>query len=153
MIKVLTLCLGNICRSPLAEGLIREIAEDKGLDVYVDSCGTANYHVGEAPDPRSIRVAAENGIDISNLVGRQLHAQDFETFDFILAMDHSNMENAKRICPNQRYLHKLRLISQYETQEHEIVKDPYYGDYSGFEKMFVQLKDAAEGFVEKECNV
>tara|TARA_R110001592_G_scaffold359340_3_gene665644 strand:+ start:350 stop:808 length:459 start_codon:yes stop_codon:yes gene_type:complete len=151
--KVLMVCLGNICRSPLAEGILRKLATDKGLNIQVDSCGTADYHVGEAPDARSVQVASENGIDISSLSGRQFKASDFESFDFILAMDEKNLSD---ILSKSKYAEnkaKAKLMLSYLPEESDKnVFDPYYGNITDFEAVYNQLHQACSNFLEKEAN-
>ena len=97
--SVLFVCTGNICRSPTAEGILRKRVEELGLEVVVDSAGTHGYHVGDAPDPRSIRAAAKRGYDISRLKGRKLSNDDFERFDFVVALDDEHMRLMQRACP------------------------------------------------------
>lgn len=146
--KVLMVCLGNICRSPLAEGILRTKAQEKGLEIKVDSCGTANYHQGEAPDSRSIQVAKENGIDISQLQGRQFTVSDFQKFDHILAMDEKNLSDLIKLAPNEESRKKLELILNYHPNlQSSNVKDPYYGNIQDFENVYQQLSDACEGFI------
>jgi protein-tyrosine phosphatase len=149
--KVLMVCLGNICRSPLAEGILRKLANDKGLDLTVDSCGTADYHVGESPDSRSTQVASENGIDISSLTGRQFKASDFESFDFILAMDEKNLSD---ILSKSKYAEnstKAKLMLSYLPEvADKNVFDPYYGSISDFEAVYTQLHRACTNFIDKE---
>ena len=109
--KVLMVCLGNICRSPLAEGILRHKAEGQGLDIEVDSCGTASYHIGEHPDPRSISKANDYDIDISNLYGRQFNVSDFDTFDHILVMDKSNFQNIVGLARSRADIKKVESIN------------------------------------------
>ena len=130
--SVLFVCLGNICRSPLAEAAFRKAAHEAGLDVHVDSAGTAGYHVGEQPDPRSIAEARRRGIDITGYRGRQLSAEDFRTFDYILGMDRSNMENIARIDPGNGSARTAMLLDLVPGQEGREVGDPYYGGEEGF---------------------
>ena len=104
--SVLFVCTGNICRSPTAEGILRRRVEELGLEVVVDSAGTHGYHVGDAPDPRSVRAAAKRGYDISKLKGRKLSAEDFERFDFVVALDNEHMRLMQRSCPPELQ-HKL----------------------------------------------
>ena len=125
--KILMVCLGNICRSPMADGLMRKKVKDHNLDVYVDSAGTANYHVGGAPDKRMTQTAKRKGVDISGLQARQFVVSDFDTFDLIYAMDQSNYDNIIRLARNEHDLNKVQLILELLPNQNEIeVPDPYY---------------------------
>jgi protein-tyrosine phosphatase len=138
--KVLMVCLGNICRSPLAEGVLKSKVES--IKVFVDSAGTAGYHLGKAPDKRSIAVAKKHGLDISNQVCRKLTAQDLEEFDMIFAMDKSNYENIIGLSRSKEQAKKVRLLlSNGDTIENE-VPDPYYGGEDGFEHVYQLINDA-----------
>ena len=141
MIKILMVCLGNICRSPLAEGILRSKLPK---DLYdVDSVGTANYHIGNSPDSRSVAVAKKYGIDISNLKGRQFSVNDFDNFDLIYAMDESNYNNIIKLARNEEDIKKVKFILNeiYPNQNYS-VQDPYYGGESGFENIFKILDEA-----------
>ena len=109
--KVLMVCLGNICRSPVAEGLLRQRAEEQGIDIHVDSAGTSNYHIGEAPDSRSMAHAKSKGTDISSLRGRQFCVEDFDAFDRIFVMDYSNYENVAKIARSKEDMKKRGCLS------------------------------------------
>lgn len=144
MIKVLFVCLGNICRSPSAEGVFRGLVKQAGLTdaIDIDSSGTAAYHIGKAPDPRSIEAAAKRGIDISQLKARQAQASDFHAFDYIMAMDESNLANLQQIQPSNSKA-KLGLLMDFATQTSGTeVPDPYYGGEDGFELVLDLLEDA-----------
>ena len=130
--RVLFVCLGNICRSPLAEAAFRDAAEKAGLKVQVDSAGTADYHVGEPPDPRSVDEAARHGIDITGYRGRQLTERDFHEFDYILGMDRSNMANIARVDPGDGKAKVVMLLDLVPGQEGREVADPWYGGPEGF---------------------
>ena len=140
-------CLGNICRSPLAEGILKSKLPDNG-EFYVDSAGTSNYHIGELPDTRSIEIARKYGIDITSQRGRQFQLDDFDGFDLIYAMDTSNYHNILRIARNAEDEAKVKLILgeliDYETVN---VPDPYYGGDSGFEHVFQLLNKACNRIV------
>ena len=140
-------CLGNICRSPLAEGILKSKLPDNG-EFYVDSAGTSNYHIGELPDTRSIEIARKYGIDITSQRGRQFQLDDFDRFDLIYAMDTSNYHNILRIARNAEDEAKVKLILgeliDYETVN---VPDPYYGGDSGFEHVFQLLNKACNRIV------
>lgn len=143
-------CLGNICRSPLAEGVLRKMATNKNILLEVDSCGTANYHVGENPDPRSIKKALEHGIDISTLKGRQFVKSDFDTFDRIFVMDTQNYKDVIALARTRDDIDKVQLImSQVYPNEKINVPDPYYGDYDGFEEVYLMLQKACSAFLQK----
>ncbi|WP_242085111.1 low molecular weight protein-tyrosine-phosphatase [Aestuariivivens sediminis] len=141
MTKILMVCLGNICRSPLAEGILRsKLPLDNFL---VDSAGTANYHVGDRPDSRSIAVAKKFGLDISNLRGRQFNMNDFDTFDYIFVMDESNYNNVISLARSDKDIAKVKFILNevYPNQNYSI-PDPYYGGNSGFENVYKMLDEA-----------
>ncbi|WP_282111785.1 low molecular weight protein-tyrosine-phosphatase [Maribacter stanieri] len=141
--KVLMVCLGNICRSPLAEGILKSKVDS--TNIYVDSAGTAGYHVGNAPDPRSIKVAHEHGIDISSQVCRKFTVSDFDTFDLIYAMDKSNYGNIIHLARRKEDAEKVKLLlSELNTQYIE-VPDPYYDAEDGFENVFQMI--------DKACNI
>ncbi|NCG04152.1 MAG: low molecular weight phosphotyrosine protein phosphatase [Bacteroidetes bacterium] len=145
--KVLMVCLGNICRSPLAEGVFRHLS--KGQDFEVDSAGTANYHTGAAPDSRSIAIAAKNGIDISNQKARQLTANDIATFDHILVMDEQNLQNAYALCTSAEQRAKIALLTSASGHEATHVPDPYYGDEKGFDFVFNLVHDCCKNWLKK----
>jgi len=150
VIRVLLVCLGNICRSPTAEVVFRSEVDKAGLGGLVDivSCGTAGYHIDEPPDSRSQTAAKARGYDMSALRGRQVQRDDFEYFDFILAMDKSNLVELKQRCPKQ-YIAKLDLFLTYANNYQEIeVPDPYYGGQQGFSRVLDLVEDASTGLVE-----
>ncbi len=127
--RVLLVCMGNICRSPTAEAVLRAKARQAGLSIEFDSAGTENYHVGDPPDPRSVRHAERRGYDLSKLRARQVHAADFRSFDLILAADELNLRELRRRCPAE--LHpRLRLFL-----DDVALPDPYYGESDDFEKV------------------
>ena len=147
MIKVLFVCLGNICRSPTADGVFRHLVKKEALEgIIVDSCGTAGYHVGGEPDKRSQQTTLKNGIDISMLEARQLSHDDFDKFDYILAMDKNNLADMKRICPSDLdyKLHLFMSFAENYPTVHE-VPDPYYGGAGGFDEVFDFVEDASKG--------
>ncbi|HEX4886436.1 MAG TPA: low molecular weight protein-tyrosine-phosphatase [Luteibaculaceae bacterium] len=148
--KVLMVCLGNICRSPLAEGVMRHLAAEKGLEVQVDSCGTADYHVGDTPDPRAIKVAANHGIDISQHLGRQFSAADFKQFDRIFAMDTQNYKDIIAMAPTREDIDKVQLMMSAVYPKEKInVPDPYYRDFDAFEEVYQMLHTACTLFLTK----
>ena len=141
-------CLGNICRSPMAEGILREKAHKKGLSIEVDSCGTASYHVGEAPDSRAVKKSHEHGIDISMLRARQFSSKDFQNFDAILVMDESNYRDVLSLTKSQADKDKVKLILKDSSQSIEKnVPDPYYGGAQGFETVYQLLNKALDTFI------
>src|SRR5512139_3103116 len=146
---VLFVCLGNICRSPLAEAAFRAEAARVGLPVTVDSAGTADYHVGEPPDPRAIRTAKAKGIDISGYRGRQASAADFHAFTHIFALDHANLGNLQRIAPPGHAARLSLLLDLVPGREGEAVADPWYGDEAGFEVTWLEVSAAARALVQE----
>lgn len=149
--SVLFVCLGNICRSPLAEGAFRaEVARLK-LPVVTDSAGTAAYHIDEKPDLRAIATAKRNGVDISTLRGRQVKVADFTRFDHIVAMDADNLANLKRIMPADATA-KLRLMLDWAGRKGESVQDPYYGDDDGFNITWADVVEASKGLADHLAN-
>lgn len=145
---VLFVCLGNICRSPLAEAAFRRAAEEAGLSVDVDSAGTANYHVGEPPDPRSIDQAARHGLDISHYRGRQLSADDFHRFDWILGMDASNMRNIAARDPGDGKARVEMLLDLIPGREGSDLADPWYGGEDNFRDTWDDVSAGAAALVE-----
>jgi len=134
-------CLGNICRSPLAEGILRSKLPKESF--VVDSVGTANYHVRNSPDKRSVAVAKKYGIDISNLKGRQFAINDFDNFDLIYVMDESNYDNVIALARNKEDIDKVKFIlNEIYPDQNYSVQDPYYGGESGFENIFKILDEA-----------
>ena len=148
-IRVLMVCLGNICRSPTAEAMLRLKVHEAGLDdrVEVDSAGTADYHVNSPPDRRAVAHGERRGLEMSRLRGRQVESADFDRFDFILAMDEDNLANLQRIRPAGS-LAKVALLMSYAPQaDVREVPDPYYGGADGFESVLDLVELAADGFI------
>lgn len=144
-------CLGNICRSPLAHGILESKLPNELF--YVDSAGTANYHIGNSPDHRSIAVAKSNGIDISQQRGRQFKISDFDAFDHIFAMDQSNYENIIKLARNTNDIAKVKLILEIDdTVNDKRIPDPYYGDISDFKHVFLLLDNACNMLSKKLIN-
>lgn len=140
--KILMVCLGNICRSPLAEGILRAKLPAGST---VDSAGTSNYHIGETPDRRSVATAKKHGLDISKQRGRQVTVADFEEFDVIYAMDRSNMANLLALAPDDTARKKVKLIlDELPNSPETDVPDPYYGGNDGFELVYQMLDEACE---------
>lgn len=143
--KLLFVCMGNICRSPTAHGVFRHHAVAEGLDqhIVIDSAGTHAYHIGEQPDPRSIQTALRRGIQMSDLRARQVNQADFHRFDLILAMDRDNLRNLHVMCPEE-HLHRVKLfLSCAPELGVDEVPDPYYGGEQGFEQVFDLVETAA----------
>jgi protein-tyrosine phosphatase len=153
VVKVLFVCMGNICRSPTAEGVLRKILEqtDRSLSnrVEIDSAGTHGYHVGEAPDSRTQRAADMRGYDLSQIRARKVAAQDLDYFDLVVAMDKSNLDNLKRLArPDQ--LVKIKLFMDFaENYDDCEVPDPYYGLGHGFDLVIDMVEDASRGLIKE----
>lgn len=147
--KILMVCLGNICRSPLAEGIMKQKCSEKRLDWYIDSAGTGKWHLGAAPDIRSIRIAAKNGIDISGQRARSVHSTDYDEFDIIYAMDMSNYKDLMRWALDKKEEEKIKLIMQEVYPDETInVPDPFF-DNNGFQDVFDMLNKACDKIIEK----
>ncbi len=149
-INVLFVCMGNICRSPLAHGLFEDRVKKEGLSerIAVDSAGTHAYHVGEAPDPRSQQTAMCHGIDLSHQRARRVDHPDFEKFDYILVMDRDNYRNLINSSPTEHH-HKINLFMGFAPQRsEEEVPDPYYGGPDGFDRVYEMVEAAAAGLME-----
>ena len=150
-ISVLFVCMGNICRSPTAEGVFRKLVQEEGVaDVFhIDSAGTHAYHVNNPPDQRAQSAAQSRGIDISSLRARQVEVSDFTEFDHVLVMDRDNYDALRFVCP-KAHSHKLRYFLDYaphlKTRE---VPDPYYGGAQGFERVLDMIEQAAQGFLQQ----
>lgn len=148
-LSVLFVCLGNICRSPIAEGAFRKAADDAGLNVRIDSAGTAAYHIGEPPDPRAIAVAQRQGVNISDLRGRQLTDQDFHTFTHIFALDTANLAGIEARGPRHHTADIGLLLDVFDDPKGASVADPYYGDESDFEECWDQVSAATQRLAQK----
>lgn len=151
MVKVLFVCMGNICRSPTAHGVFRALVEREGLAhaIGIDSAGTHAYHVGSGPDKRAQSTARSRGVDLSDLVARRVAPQDFDEFDYVLAMDQENFISLSEICPDA-HIEKIHMFMDFapamRTRE---VPDPYYGGPSGFERVFDLVEAASEGLLDE----
>ncbi len=146
--KILMVCLGNICRSPLAEGIMRQKIEENGLEWIVDSAGTSSWHIGQPPDKRSIEVAKKYGIDIRDQRGRQIHPGDLNDFDRIFAMDTSNYKDILKLADSPEQKAKVKLIlKETNPEEEQSVPDPYWDD-EGFEHVYQLLQQACQKFIE-----
>lgn len=149
MVKILFVCMGNICRSPTAEGVFRHHVERHNLQhaVFIDSAGTHSYHIGNQPDRRAQEAARARGVDLSTLRARRVSSNDFEHFDYILAMDRPNYEDLCQDCPEE-YRHKVQLFMSYAEGVGETeVPDPYYGAKKGFEYVLDLVEAASEGLL------
>lgn len=148
-VTVLLVCMGNICRSPTAEGVLRALVEREGLAhaFEIDSAGTHGYHIGKPPDGRACKAASSRGYDLSTLRARQVNEIDFFHYDCILAMDSENLSLLRRACPSE-HRHKLGLFLEYAVDHDEDeVPDPYYGGEEGFERVLDLVEDAARGLI------
>ena len=149
--SILFVCMGNICRSPLAEGVFRQLVEDAGLSnsVTIDSAGTHFYHVGASPDPRSVDTAKEHSIDISQQQARHVKKEDFDTYDQLLVMDKRNLRDIEHYCPRPELMSKVKLFLDYSRDpltEME-VPDPYAGGLDGFEHVYQLVLSASKGLL------
>jgi protein-tyrosine phosphatase len=146
--KILMVCLGNICRSPLADGLLKSKVEELGLDVKVDSAGTSNYHVGHSPDARMRATARERGISIDELEARQFIVQDFDDFELIYAMDQSNFQNIIALARTPEDKAKVHLIlNESHPNKNLEVPDPYFGGDQGFIEVYELLDEATDAII------
>lgn len=149
-ISVVFVCMGNICRSPTAEAVFRHYVENAGLSeqILIDSAGTHDYHIGDAPDLRAQRAAQQRGYDMSSLRGRQVKENDFHRFDYVLAMDRANLGILHRLAPPASEA-QMRLFLEYARHHNEReVPDPYYGGADGFERVLDMVEDASEGLLQ-----
>jgi protein-tyrosine phosphatase len=149
-VKVLFVCMGNICRSPTAHGVFRHLVRASGLEslIEIDSAGTHAYHVGEPPDRRARETARARGIDIGDLRARRAEADDFQRFDYVLAMDQDNYHSLARICPGGLESKLLLFLDFAPELRRREVPDPYYGGQQGFEQVFDMVEAAALGLLE-----
>ncbi|HNQ13650.1 MAG TPA: low molecular weight protein-tyrosine-phosphatase [Bacteroidia bacterium] len=146
--RILMVCLGNICRSPIAQGVFENLSKKLGFDAVVDSAGTGAWHVGEAPDRRAVQTAKNRGIDISKQRARQFNVNDFDAFDLILAMDQSNERDIRNMARDAQDLSKVNLFLRMAQHNEELsVPDPYYGGPDGFEEVFDLIEAASEAII------
>ncbi len=146
--RILMVCLGNICRSPLAQGILERKVAAQGLDWEIESAGTGSWHIGEQPDPRSVYTAGQHGLDISAQRARQFGRQDLKDFDLILAMDQSNYRDILRLAQSPAEAKKVKKILDYTSDENGgDVPDPYWDD-DGFEKVYQMLDQACDALIE-----
>lgn len=148
-VGVIFICMGNICRSPTAEAVFRRYVAREGLadSIHIDSAGTHDYHIGDAPDARTQRVASQRGYDMSQLRGRQVEEVDFAHFDYVLAMDEANLSILKRLRPSDTKCHLGLFLEFAEHHAEREVPDPYYGGAQGFEHVLDLVEDAANGLL------
>ncbi len=148
--SVLMVCMGNICRSPMAEGILRALAKERGIELFIDSAGTINNHVGEAPDPRAQACMISHGIDITSLRARQVKATDLARFDLVLAMDRDNLDGIRGLKAEPALLAKVRLMMDH-APEHPLreVPDPWYGGPEGFEEVYGMLHEACSNLLDE----
>ncbi len=149
MVRILFVCMGNICRSPMAEGVFRRLLEQHGLtsQVEVDSAGTHAYHLGRSPDPRAILTAKARGIDISGRRARQVSPKDLEKFDWVLVMDEHNYDALRFICPKPQQAKLAYLLDYAPHLKTRNLPDPYYGGELGFERVMDMIEEACEGLL------
>ena len=144
------ICLGNICRSPLAHGILEKKITNHNLNVFVDSAGTGSWHIGNPPDIRSIEIADKNEISISNQRARQFKKTDFEKFDLIYVMDKNNFNDISNLDDHNRYQNKIKLIlNELHPSQNMEVPDPYYGNNNGFENVYNLLEKACDKIISK----
>jgi protein-tyrosine phosphatase len=148
-VSVLFVCLGNICRSPLAEAAFRQEAERLSLDVEIDSAGTGDWHVGRPPDPRASAVAARNGIGIENLRARQVTRNDFYRFDHIVALDAQNLADLESLRPSDAKAELSLLLDHVEGRQGQAVTDPYYGPDEGFDTTWADVTAGAQALAQR----
>lgn len=150
--KILMVCLGNICRSPLAEGIMNEKLKNHFENYVVDSAGTIDLHEGNLPDSRSIDTALNHGIDITNQRSRPITDEDLTTFDYIFCMDKNNYKNVLSMAENNEQRNKIHLFLEFAGQQNAEVPDPYYGGVDGFEKVYRMLDNASDIIIKKLKN-
>lgn len=148
--SVLFVCLGNICRSPTAHAVFRQKVAQTSLDVEIESAGTSAYHEGSKPDPRSVAAGQKRDYDFSGISSRKIRDEDFEFYDYILAMDNDNLKSLLRRCPPE-YSHKVMLFLTFSEQYKDVeeVPDPYYGGAAGFEFVLDLIEEASDGLIQQ----
>ncbi|MDL0429823.1 low molecular weight protein-tyrosine-phosphatase [Marinobacter sp. TBZ242] len=147
-VKVLFVCLGNICRSPSAEGVFRKVVHQAGLDdrIMIDSCGTGDWHVGKSPDSRAIAAARQRGVDIADLRARQFRSEDLDEYDYVLVMDRQNLADVREVWRQNGGTEPV-LFLRFGNSGYDEVPDPYYGGNHGFEHVLDLITEASEGLL------
>lgn len=148
MKRILVVCMGNICRSPTGEAVLRAKAEELGVDVDIDSAGTIGYHTGNTPDSRAMAVGKQRGYSFKGMRARQVSLQDFEDFDLVLAADKANLADLLDICPAE-HRHKVSLFLSHSNSSYDEIPDPYYGGDDGFELVLDLIEEASVAVLQK----
>ncbi len=148
MNKILVVCMGNICRSPTGEAVLRAKAQELGLPVKIDSAGTIGFHAGKAPDPRAKLAGEERGYSFKGIKARKVKVKDFEKFDMILAADRANVADLLDICPSE-HSDKVSLFLSHSNSDYDEIPDPYYGGAGGFELVLDLIEEAADAILQK----
>ncbi|ELA7003736.1 low molecular weight phosphotyrosine protein phosphatase [Vibrio parahaemolyticus] len=148
MKRILVVCMGNICRSPTGEAVLRSKAEELGVDVDIDSAGTIGYHTGNTPDSRAMAAGKQRGYSFKGMRARQVSVQDFEDFDLVLAADKANLADLLDICPAE-HRHKVSLFLSYSNSSYDEIPDPYYGGDDGFELVLDLIEEASVAVLQK----
>ncbi|EGQ8413047.1 low molecular weight phosphotyrosine protein phosphatase [Vibrio parahaemolyticus] len=148
MKRILVVCMGNICRSPTGEAVLRAKAEELGVDVDIDSAGTIGYHTGNTPDSRAMAAGKQRGYSFKGMRARQVSVQDFEDFDLVLAADKANLADLLDICPTE-HRHKVSLFLSHSNSSYDEIPDPYYGGDDGFELVLDLIEEASVAVLQK----
>ncbi|EJC6761838.1 low molecular weight phosphotyrosine protein phosphatase [Vibrio parahaemolyticus] len=148
MERILVVCMGNICRSPTGEAVLRAKAEELGVDVDIDSAGTIGYHTGNTPDSRAMAAGKQRGYSFKGMRARQVSVQDFEDFDLVLAADKANLADLLDICPTE-HRHKVSLFLSHSNSSYDEIPDPYYGGDDGFELVLDLIEEASVAVLQK----
>ncbi|EIJ6616259.1 low molecular weight phosphotyrosine protein phosphatase [Vibrio parahaemolyticus] len=148
MKRILVVCMGNICRSPTGEAVLRAKAEELGVDVDIDSAGTIGYHTGNKPDSRAMAAGKQRGYSFKGMRARQVSVQDFEDFDLVLAADKANLADLFDICPAE-HRHKVSLFLSHSNSSYDEIPDPYYGGDDGFELVLDLIEEASVAVLQK----
>ncbi|HAS6347663.1 TPA: low molecular weight phosphotyrosine protein phosphatase [Vibrio vulnificus] len=148
MKKILVVCMGNICRSPTGEAVLRAKAEQRGIEIEVDSAGTIGFHAGNTPDHRSMQAGQRRGYSFNRIRSRQVEAKDFEYFDWVLAADRENLADLRKVCP-EKYQYKLSLFLSHANLEYDEIPDPYYGGEEGFDLVLDLVEVASDALLDK----